>query len=442
MRTNIHEPQSWLNKIEEYAQNHTPLILVILISFTLIIGTRQLRIDPPDFQKGETTSWWGITLNLTRGFGYSLCNQYYFPFCNESASATAMREPAPVLLFAGVALLFKESLLAAGMTELLLLIGVMLTLFFLTREWTGSSTTGFLSAIVWVLYPRSMPLISQISGDLLAGLSVAFGILFTLRARKTNHTQDWLLAGLGLGVAVMSRSAMLMVAVTVITGLVIERWNLRKNLVQWLRPALLTFAMVVVIITPWTIRTKLVFGRPLIGSSLVGYNIYRHNYMIATNDYFRNVGNNEGWNAIQALVARRTDLLGTENEAQMDVVYREEGLKIVAANPVHYFLLSGYRFFMLWFDWRVSEAFGYPMGITEYAIVVLQATLLLFAFIGLKNNLHQTWPLWASLIMVSMAYMAVDSRMHYTLPVMPLVISLSAAGALRYGSKNFGVKTI
>jgi len=442
MSTNNNESdKNWLNKTEEYLSNHTPLMLVILVSLTLLAGTYYLRLDVPDFHKGETVSWWGIATNLTRGYGYSLCNQYYFPFCNAAHSATAMREPAPVLLFAGVALLFKESLLAAGMTELFLLIGVMVFLFFLTREWAGP-LAGLVSAIIWVVYPRSMPLISQVSGDLLAGLGITFGILFTIRARKSNRTQDWLLAGLGLGIAVMSRSAMLMVAVTVVVGLIVEYWDLRRNILQWLRPALLIFVVVAVIMTPWLIRTKLVFGRPLVGSSLVGYNIYRHNYMLGTNDYFRNVGNDEGWNAIQSLVARRTDLLGTENEAQMDLVYRAEGLKIIAANPVHYVLLSGYRFFMLWFDWRVSEAFGYKMGIVEYAMVVLQVILFIFAFTGLKNNLRQTWPLYMSLIMVSMAYMAVDSRLHYTIPIMPLVISLSAAGVVRLSNKNFGVKEI
>ncbi len=422
---------NWLEKAEEYLSNHTLLALIILVSLTILAGSFRLRVDTPDFNKGETTSWWGITLNLVHGFGYSLCNQYYFPFCSATSSATAMREPAPILLFAGVAWLSKESLLAAGVTELLLLTGVMVTLFFLTREWTGSSSAGFLSAIIWIVYPRAMPLISQVSGDLLAGLGVTFGILFTLRARKSDNIRDWILAGIGLGIAVMSRSVMLMVTLTVIAGLIIERWDLRNNYSDWIRPSLLTFAVVLIIMTPWIVRTKLVFGRPLIGSSLVGYNIYRHNYMLGTNDYFHNVGNDESWVAIQSLVARRTDLLGTENEAQMDLVYREEGLKIIAANPVHYILLSGYRFFMLWFDWRVSESFGYNMGLVEYAVALLQLTLLIFAFIGSKNNLPEAWPLWASLIMVTISYMAVNSRMHYTIPIMPLVISLAAAAVFR-----------
>ncbi|MBI5353695.1 MAG: glycosyltransferase family 39 protein [Chloroflexi bacterium] len=433
MKTENSEDQSRpdvgrLEKIETILKDHSNLALILLVSITLLAGSYYLRLIPPDFNNGETVSWWGIATNLVRGYGYSLCNQYYFPFCTAASSATAMREPAPVLLFAVVAKLFNESLLAAGVTELILLIGVMVTLFFLTREWTGSTTAAFLSAIIFVLYPRTMPLISQVSGDLLAGLGVTFGILFTLRARKSDHIRDWLLAGLGLGIALMSRSAMLVVAVTVLAGLLVERWNLRKNFIQWTRPTLIIFAIVLVIMTPWLIRTKLVFGRALTGSSLVGYNIYRHNYMLGTNDYFHNVGNNESWDAIQALVARRTDLLGTENEAQMDLVYREEVLKIIAANPVHYVLLSGYRFFMLWFDWRVSEAFGYPMGPTEYATAFLQLLLLFLAIIASKNNLQKTWPLWASLAVVTLSYMAVNSRLHYLIPVMPLVISLSTAG--------------
>ena len=423
--------KSRLERTEEFLKDHTKLVLLLLVSLTLLAGACYLRLVSPDLNNGETVSWWGIAINLVRGYGYSLCNQYYFPFCSTSSSTTAMREPAPVLLFGGVAFVFKESLRAAGVTELLLLIGIIPALFFLTREWTGSTSAGFLSACAWALYPRTMPLIAQVSGDLLAGLAVTLGILFTMRARRSDRLPDWILAGLGLGIAVMSRSAMLMVPLTVISGLIVERWKLRKDIRSWLRPALLILAVVLLCMTPWLIRTKLVFGRALTGSSLVGYNIYRHNYMLGTNDYFRNVGNTEGWNAIQTLVARRSDLLGTENEAQMDAVYRTEGLKIIFANPVHYVLLSGCRFFMLWFDWRVSEAFGYPMGPAEYATALLQLILLTLAIIGLKHNPLETWPLWASLIMVTLAYMAVDSRLHYLIPVMPLVLSLSTAGSNR-----------
>jgi 4-amino-4-deoxy-L-arabinose transferase-like glycosyltransferase len=416
-------------RIEEYISAHTYLLLTLIAIFTWLFGILVLRSTPPNPQNGETVSWWGIALNLVRGYGYSLCNQYYFPFCNASTPYTAMREPAPVLLFAAVALIFKESLLAASLTELMLHIGIVIAVFYLTREWAGPST-GLLAALAWAIYPRAWTLIPQVSGDLLAGLGVTVGIYFVMKARRTDRVRDWLLTGLALGIAVMSRSAMLMVALTVIVGCIIERWKLKEQIWNWLKPALLVATMVGVMMAPWLVYTDMAFGQPLTGSSLVGYNIYRHNFIVGTNNYLHYVGNDEGWAAIQALLARRTDLTGHENEAQMDAVYRQEGLRIIAANPVHYVLLSAYRFFMLWFDWQVSVGFGFPMGPKEYALAALQLVLLILAFVGARNNLWRTWPLWANLIMVTLAYMAVDSRMLYTGPVMPLVLSLSAAGVI------------
>ena len=412
-------------RFETYFTKNGTTILWVMCAIAAIVGIGYLLVHPPPPGAGETVSWWGIAVNLSRGYGYSLCNQYYFPFCNTVNTPTAMREAAPVLLFSGIAHITNESLLAACLLELLLYIGVMVVVFHLAREQAGPFA-GLIAATLWALYPRAISLVPQLSGDLLAALSVTFGILFIQRARKSNQTRDWIFSGLGLGLAILSRSAMLVVALTVIAGLVIERWNLRRPLADWLRPSLLILLVVASILTPWLVRTKLVFGRALIGSSLVGYNIYRQNYMLGSSDYFRNVGTDEGWQAIQSLLARRTDLTGRENEAQMDLVYRDEGLKIIAANPVHYVLLSGYRFFMLWLDWRVSEAFGYQMGFKEYAMMVVQAVLMVLAFLGLRGRWKEMWPLWASLVMLTLAYMAVNSRLHYIVPVMPLVISLGA----------------
>lgn len=420
------------DRLQIYLAKNADILLKSTAVFAMLFGVFTLFLNPPQFQSGETVSWWGTALNISRGFGYSLCNQYYFPFCDVAGPTTAMREPAPVLLFAGVARLFHESLFAAGVMELVLYIGVIFAVFHLARDRKGP-LAGLLAAVLWALYPRAFSLVPQVSGDLLAALSVTFGLIFIQRARRSNLTRDWLLAGLGLGLAALSRSAMLVVSITIIAGLGIKRWNLRQHIVDWLRPSLLVTAVVASLLTPWLVRTELVFGRPLTGSSLVGYNIYRQNYMLASNNYFRNVGTDEGWAAIQALLARRTDLTGHENEAQMDAVYRQEGLKIIAAHPVHYVLLSGYRFFMLWFDWRVSEAFGYPMGFNEYAMVVIQLALMILAFIGLRGNWRALWPLWASLAMLTLAYMAVNSRLHYIVPLMPLVMSLAAEGMIRLG---------
>lgn len=410
---------------------------MLLAALAWLGGIFVLQWRPPDQTLGETVSWWTTSLNLIHGQGYSLCIQYYFPFCNVANQVSAAREPLPVLLFAGVAVLFKESLLAAGVTELFLHIGIIITLFFLTRELAGL-LAGLIAALTWAIYPEAIGLISQVSGDLLAALGLIFGMLFLVRARNSNsdRIRDWMLAGLGLGLASLSRSATMVIAVAIILGLIVERWKLKETIIKRLRPALLVGAVVAVLMLPWLIRNEIMFGQPVLGSTLVGYNIYRQNYFLGTSANFHYVGTNEGWQAIQALIARRTDLRVAENEAQMNQVYLQEGLKIIAAHPGQYVLLSLFRFFPLWFDWGVSAAFGYSPGFFEYALMVLQAVLLILALFGLRKNFNRTWPLWIGITALSAVYMAVDSRMLYIVCVMPLVISLSVIGGKGILSTN------
>ena len=108
-----------------------------------------------------------------------------------------------------------------------------------------------------------------------------------------------------------------------------------------LRPAALFLSTSILLLVPWTARNYLALDRLVVGTTLAGYNLYRHNSSLLTDDYLRYVGPEEGARAVEALLARRRDLKGTENEAQMDAVYREEALRIISAAPIRYLRLSG-----------------------------------------------------------------------------------------------------
>jgi hypothetical protein len=399
-------------------------LLVFIVELTLIV------VRPPSAYIGQIGNWWTIALNLTHRQGYALCNHSYFPFCGPDNQITASSEPAPVFLFAGIALLTRDSLVAASFAEVFLYILVMWGVFALTKEW-ATPRAALLAAVLWAIYPPALRLIPLFSGDLMATVGVTLGMVFLLRARKTDRTWDWLATGIGLGVGVMSRSAVLVVVATVMLGLILERLQGWKNSRNWLRPVLLVSLFVAAMMIPWMVRNEIVLGKPVLGSTLTGYNIYRHNYMLGSTNYFRYVGGEEGLQAVNALLARRPDLLGTENEAQMDAIYRQEGLKIIRAHPAQYGLLSAFRFFPLWFNWQVNEAYGARTTRSDYAIMLFQALLLILSALGIRGKTWRTWPLWASVVATSLAYMTIVSQLRYLVPVMPLVISLGAAGGLR-----------
>jgi len=116
----------------------------------------------------------------------------------------------------------------------------------------------------------------------------------------------------------------------------------------------------------------------------------------------------------------------------MNAVYQDEAVRIIAANPLHYALLSGYRFLMLWFDWNVDEAYGLGTNATDYFIMAEQLLLLAMVGVGLRKW-QSTWPLLVSIAALVLSHMMVIGRLRYALPVMPLTVSLGALGVAQVG---------
>jgi hypothetical protein len=381
--------------------------------------------------------WWEPALNVSHGLGYIGCIPDYFPFCGPANQMTAAREPAPVLLIAMVASLTHESAYAVVIIQLVINLMILLGIFCLMRE-LADTRVALLAALIWAFYLEAIRAVPEIGGDLLATLGVTWGFFFFVRGRRTEYARDWLAAGVCIGFGALSRSAVLIIASALMLGLIL--WQhpilhpMRLRVAKLRAPVLFTIA-VGITLSLWVARNYTVFGRPVIGTTLVDYNLYRHNYMLPTKDYLRFVGPSEAKLAIQALLARRTDLQGTENEVQMDAVYRDEAMRIIAANPLKYALLSGYRFLMLWFDWGVNEVYAGKNTAVAYIVMAQQLFLMVMAVVGLRGKWHSTWPLLVSIVAFTIGHMVLMGRVRLILPVMPLTVSLAALGVAQVGQR-------
>src|SRR5437868_5019118 len=375
-----------LNQIDLYPFRSIGALLVLGILLSVVV----IVTHPPSLTSGETDSWWQISLNLAHGHGYSLCLTNYFPFCGPANEVTATREPVPALLFAAVAWLGQDSLLVAEIVEAIIYLVIIVTVYFLTREW-ADTRSAVIASFLWTIYLPALELIPQVSGDLFAALCISMAILFTLRAKKTRRTLDWMIAGISLGLSILSRSSALVIAIVIVSGLLMAALHQKGTTKEIIRPVLWLVSVLLIITLSWVIRNRAVMGHLIIGSSLTGYNLYRHNYQLGIPDYFRYVGPDEGLQVIENLISRHPDLRGNENEAEMDLFYRSEALRIIEAHPAQYVLLSAYRFFPLWFDWKIAEAYGRPTNRYGYLIMTLQALLLALALLGLHKNVGRTW---------------------------------------------------
>lgn len=415
--------------------------LALILLFAFLLDAPRLWFMPISVQSGETASWWPIVENVEDGDGYTDCITAYFPFCKSTNQVTAEREPAPVFLFAAVSLLTRDTLTAAAFVEIVLNLVIVAGVFALARAVAGIRIALF-AALLWTLYlPPVKSAIAEVSGDLLATCCLTWGIFLFLRANRSNRSWEWIVAGLCLGVAALSRSALLAVPCILALGIVCrpdaahdtERPSLRSRL----RPAALLLLACGLALSPWLARNYVVFGRPVLGTTLTGYNLYRENATLPTDNYTHFVGGPEADRAIASLIARRTDLTGKENEAQMDAVYRGAALHLIAAEPLRYAIASLARFPMLWFDWTVPQAYGNRYTGLDYLVMCQQGLLLLAAIAGTWCLRWRAWPLVSGVVVVTLLYMAVIGRLYLLVPVMPLVIVLSTVGCAWIGQKGW-----
>jgi 4-amino-4-deoxy-L-arabinose transferase-like glycosyltransferase len=422
----------WLRAVQ-WVDARPGAALIAILLLALILNVTHLWAFPPSLEERQANDWWAPVHNLLQGRGYTDCSPNYFPFCASTNQVTAAREPLPVLIFTLIAWLTQESAWPVAAAEVIFNLATLLVVFRLARA-LADNRAALAAALLWAVHLPVVVDTGQISGDMLAALTIACGFFLFTRAQQTNRARDWAAAGVCVGLGALSRSGALAVALPLAAGLGLARWDRARPIWSALReaarPVTLFSLAVFLAISPWMVRNFLAFGRPVIGSTLLGYNLYRHNSILSGDDYLRFVGPVEGRQNIQTLLARHPELQGTENEAQMDGFYRSEAMRIIAQYPARYVLAVAYRSLPLWFDWGVREAYGAAPGALAYLAMFQQGVLLVLAILGLWRTRWRTWPLWSSVAALSLTYMAVGARLRYLIPVMSLIVVLSAIGGV------------
>lgn len=404
------------------------LILLLVICITL----PRLWLRPISLTDGDTATWWPVIDNVAHGRGYTECIPSYFPYCGPTNNVSAAREPAPVLIFATLDRVTHASPSAAVLAEIALNLVVVVGVYFLARQLAGVRI-GLFAALLWTLYvPVSKSEVAEVSGDLLATACVAWGLYFFMRARARNRASDYLVAGLILSLGILSRSVLAVLPALLIIGILVRAVAARpRQLGQHLAPIVLFALASFVPFCPWLVRNYVEFHRPVLGTTLNGYNLYRENYQLTQASYLRYIGSDEADRAVAALVQRRTALTGTVNEAQMDGIYRTEALGVIKAKPLRYLTLSAARGVMLWFNWTVPAGYGLPWTLLDSLVAFQQAVLLIAAIVGLWRRWRDLWPLAVSIAALTLVYMAVIGRLYLLFPIMPLTVVLAAIGCGR-----------
>jgi len=245
---------------------------------------------------------------------------------------------------------------------------------------------------------------------------------------------DWLAFGILFGLAVLSRSAALILVGALGFGylvfLYVQKGSSASVPGGWYKKAAISAIAFALILSPWSIRNWLIFGEPVVGTTLTGYVLYRHNAIITKDVPPHFVGSAEALDLVRELSTRRPELLKPLNETQVNDLFMQEAYSLIKAHLLNYIKLSLYRFIPLWFDIGVAEQYGQQTFIWDDAAILQQAVLLVIFILGLCKRDWRLWLIGFSSVVYLVAYLGVQGQLRYTVPVSPAIIVIGSIGLL------------
>ena len=284
---------------------------------------------------------------------------------------------------------------------------------------------GLCAAVLWALYLPAYYSVVNVTGDQLATVVLLCAGLSYERAWRTNSVMGLAFAGSLFGLASLCRSAC--VAFGVAAGLTWLFAHGIHGLVRRIPGGAALAGGTALALIPWAIRNHRVFDRVVVGSTLSGYNLLRHNSPVEGEQLYHFVAAGEGQRYLNAFMASHPELTGHENEAEMNALYSAAGRKLITAHPTRYVKLSLYRFLPLWFNWRVNDAYGKPMSLFDHVMTLQQVILLALLLLGLWRRFNGRPAIAIGVLLYCLLYMAVVARLRFLVPAMPMVMIGGAA---------------
>jgi 4-amino-4-deoxy-L-arabinose transferase-like glycosyltransferase len=409
----LHGMRAWRSRLGPWGRAIIAILaLALLVRIAAMVAAfgHGLASDPADFARHASS--------LSRGDGY--------PDSLVTGGPTAIRPPGFPFLVAGVfaagegvrAVLLVQALLGT------LIVGLIASI---ARELWGTRRGLVAGALAAVFPPLVVVGATLFSEPLFVALELT-AILAVLRWRRRPRPMLLVLAGVAVGLAILTRTT----GVLVLLPLALAVWRPRewRSARSHLAPALLIICAVLVV-APWTIRNAVVMDAFLPVSDQDGFTL------VGTyNDTSRELGGvwipghrergamayveaHKGWSEPQLSAGLR------DRARRFALDHPSYLLTVLKHNTLQLFSLS-------WEDEKTGQRVGAAFG-TEWAALAAFGfyPFLGLALLGLAIGAWRGAPRWFSaipILMLSVIMVVASSR--FRAPIDPFLIIAAAGGVL------------
>lgn len=356
-----------------------------------------------------------IAEHVVRGEGYSITDLLTYYDAGRLVP-TAARAPIPVLVFAGVLILFGSHWYYPILILTWCLSGVVAaTAYWMALRASGREWLGVWTGVVFACYLSEMFVTTTyaVASEPLFGALLSLYLVLLIRATDRGTIALAIAAGAMLGLTCLTRPTVLWLPV-VSLGWILFQLRMR-GLAMAIAFALAFAAMQV----PWIVRNYRVFGEPIVTTTLGGLNVYRHNAMIAEGKYHTGYDHPELARRVRRMAAATGRPLESFNEAELNRLLYAEGKRIIRAYPWRYLKLSAMRTVWIWYN----ENSGRGLYAVQNFLIYL------LALVGLFYALRSREPLYF-LLLAHIAYFvgvhsAINVQYRFICPMMPYMILLA-----------------
>jgi 4-amino-4-deoxy-L-arabinose transferase-like glycosyltransferase len=282
-----------------------------------------------------------------------------------SEDLKAYRTPLPGLYIATIYAIFGPSVRAVQIANVFLGVFTVWLGYDLVRRSFGIIPARW-SALCVSLYPLLLfytgTLLSETLGIML--LALALWLVWLLR----NKSATWFApVGVVLGLAALTRQTALPIAVVIVLWTLVGRQT--SGWLRRLSPALIILTLMVLTLTPWTVRNYLVFGKLVPLTSQAGLSLWIANNPMADGTGVGGKGDAEG----KVLFIPEVDALP---EVEVGSAYQKLAVQFIRENPLRFAQLALWR---LQYFWHLGY---HGEGLAEIVFLVIYLPMLGSAAIG------------------------------------------------------------
>jgi hypothetical protein len=394
--------------------------MVLLFALTVLVRVVYFIVVSPSMEDWtpegiRRNGFLTIATHLVNGEGYSTRNLLTY-YSAGRLVPTAARSPVPVLVFAGAL-----SVLGANWYYPLLLFAwslsgvVAVAAYWIAARASGREWLGVWTGVVFAFYLSEMFVMttySMASEPLFAALLSVYLVLI-IRTVDRRSVAIAAAAGAVLGLATLTRPTVLWLPVVSLGWIL---FHLRgRGIVMSVAFAAAVAAPQI----PWVVRNYLVFGEPIVTTTLGGFVLYRHNGMIEEGKYHVGYPHPEFAQKVRRLTNATGRPLASFTESELHALLYAEGQRIIRTYPWRYVKLTALRTVWIWYN----ENSGRGLYAVQNFLIYL------FALGGLFYALRSREPVYF-LLLAHIAYFvavhsAINVQYRFICPIMPYMILLA-----------------